>query len=89
MILAVGMEKKKLFSLSCPRLRFFGFVSHMTRDLYLFIKHYVFFHTSSIHGGEFGMAVKKNRSESFSFRRKSQKACFSVDIDSRDRPLFF
>ena len=67
---------------------FFGVVSHMTRDLCLFIST-MFFHTSSIHGGEFGMAVKKNRSEFFSFRGKSQKACFSVDIDSRDRSLFF
>ena len=35
------------------------------------------------------MAVKKNRSEFFSFRGKVQKASFSVDIDSRDRSLFF
>jgi len=88
MIPTVGMEKKMCFLLFVHESVFFGVVSHLTRDLCLFIKPYVFFHTSSIHGGEFGMVVKKNQSELFSFRGKSHKACFSVDIDSRDRSLF-
>ena len=59
MIPAVGMEKKKLFSPFCPRERFFGVVSHLTRDLYPFYQALCFFfHTSSIHGVQFGTTVK-------------------------------
>jgi len=43
MIPAVGMEKKKLFSPFCPRERFFGVVSHLTRDLYPFYQALMFF----------------------------------------------
>jgi len=58
MIPAVGMEKKMCFLLFVHDSVFFGVVSHLTRDLCLFIKLLCFFHTSSIHGGEFGMTVK-------------------------------
>jgi len=82
--------EKNVFSPFCPRERFFGVVSHLTRDLCLFIKLLCFFFIRVVY-----MEVnlewpwKQNRSELFSSRGKSQKACFSVDIDSRDRSLFF
>ena len=82
-------RKKCVFSFLSTRAFFWRCLSPDSWSMPFYQALCFFLHTSSIHGGQFGMTVKTKPKWTFFLQGKnSQKAGFSVDIDSRDRSLF-